>query len=203
MTVTRSSRLIKQAQESLEERKERGNALMKKVKTYTEFGDITPSALTAVEGIMEDTKRLSSASKKYEELTDVSMKLSMEAKSVASQIELKRRILESKEESLSRLDSKQGIKEEKERENITLFEQKKTEYTKKIAETDELLTSTKQEMKCETEKELMQKEDHSRKMKLLNQKFESVIVTANKFQGTIDNNCNALSKHLLFIGQKK
>lgn len=29
-----------------------------------------------------------SASKKYEELTDVSMKLSMEAKSVASQIEV-------------------------------------------------------------------------------------------------------------------
>lgn len=39
-TVTKSSRLIKQAEESLSERIERGNALMKKVKTYTEFGDV-------------------------------------------------------------------------------------------------------------------------------------------------------------------
>ena len=37
----KSSRLIKQAQESLEERTSRGNALMKKEKQYMEFGDVS------------------------------------------------------------------------------------------------------------------------------------------------------------------
>jgi len=150
VTVTKSSRLIKQAEESLGERIERGNALMKKVKTYTEFGDITPSALKAVEGIMEDANRLSVASKNYEELTDVSMKLSMEAKTVVSQIELKKRILGSKEESLARLDSKQDTKEEAKREHLSNFEQKKAENKNKIAEIETLLTTTRHELKSET-----------------------------------------------------
>jgi len=203
VTVTKSSRLIKQAEESLGERIERGNALMKKVKTYTEFGDITPSALKAVEGIMEDANRLSVASKNYEELTDVSMKLSMEAKTVVSQIELKKRILESKEESLARLDSKQDTKEEAKREHLSNFEQKKAENKNKIAEIETLLTTTRHELKSETEKELMQREEHSRNMKLLNEKFKSLVETANKFQGKVNNNCNTVNERLLYINQKE
>lgn len=194
VTVTKSSRLIKQAQEILEERISRENALRIKENTFTKFGDIAPSALKTVQNIKEDLNRLSINHKRKEEITDLSMDLKREAKDVAAQIEIKRKLIESKEESLARLDNKLDNKVEEEKENMEKFKQKKLQVQKNIAETQDLLDATRLELKAETEKELLQKETHSKNMKVYDEQFKSIKDKAEKFEKYVDNNCNKLDQ---------
>lgn len=196
ITVEKSSKLIKQAQLSLQDRIARGKALMQKENAISALGDFTPSVLKTVQGTRDYSRRYTISCNKYEELTDTSMELDNKMKELSKQIELKTQRIDGTMSSIQRAASKIDHKAEQEREIASKLKQTKMQYERERESIQKELDEVNSKLKAFTEMGLLQEENHKKNMKALNKRFRSLAETATQYKSNVNSQCRVISEKL-------
>lgn len=199
LTVKRASKLLKQAKETVEERKARGNDLAVKEDMINVISEFAPIALKLEEGISEDLQKYEEVIKRNEKLQDLSVEKSMQLKEVLAEIQNLTRQINRHVEKKQQVTALYQKKMETCKEQKVKFQEREILIRHDIKVKEEILNATREEIKKILEESYFGKQEHQRIMQILKDTFASVIKKLENYEKDFMENCKEITSDMAIL----
>lgn len=199
LTVKRASKLLKQAKETVEERKARGNDLAVKEDMINVISEFAPIALKLEEGISEDLQKYEEVIKRNEKLQDLSVEKSMQLKEVLAEIQNLTRQINRHVEKKQQVTALYQKKMETCKEQKVKFQEREILIRHDIKVKEEILNATREEIKKILEESYFGKQEHQRIMQILKDTFASVMKKLENYEKDFMENCKEITSDMAIL----